>query len=58
LFALIISSAIGDPLMVLVTFVWAGWFVLPIGGVYGWLIQRYIISTLTHHSSGTPNGAP
>lgn len=53
LIALIISSAIGAPLMVLVTFLWAAWLVLPIGGFYGWLIQRYIISSLTHHSSGT-----
>lgn len=58
LIALIISSAIGNPIMVLVTSLWTAWFVLPIGGFYGWIIQRYIIESLTHHLNGMPNGAP
>jgi hypothetical protein len=36
-------------------------FILVSGCIIGWACQRYLgkfLSSLTHHSSGTPNGAP
>lgn len=44
LLALVICSAIADPTLMLPALLFVAWFVVPLGGGIGWLLQRYVIS--------------
>ena len=44
LIALVACAAVGHPVLVLPALAIVTWFVVPLGGLVGWLLQRYLMN--------------